>query len=85
MADSRDRVRLQQLLDDYTELVKNEFFSEFLRFIERQAMDAMRRCATETYNENKIRYWQGAYKALELTYKEFPTRLLDEIKKEIDK
>jgi len=53
-------------------------------FIKEMSEDAMRQCATESYNDQKIRYWQGAFKALELVYREYPERLYEQIKDEIE-
>jgi len=72
------------LLEDYGKLVENEFWHRFLMFIKEMSEDAMRQCATESYNDQKIRYWQGAFKALEPVYREYPERLYEQIKDEIE-
>jgi len=56
-----------------------------LKFVEGRAKDALRQLAVESYEESKLRYYQGAFKALELVYKEYPSRLLKNIREEIDK
>ena len=84
MGNPRDRVVLQQILDDYTKLVNNEFWAAFLDYVDNSAKDALRQLATESYSEQKLRYWQGAWKALMLVAHEYPARLLDEIKREIE-
>ena len=83
--DARGRVALQKLLEDYNKLAENEFWHAFLQYIENEANDTLRQLATESYTEQKLRYWQGAYKALSLVHKEYPDRILKKIRQEIDK
>ena len=60
-----------------------------MEFIREQAQDAMRQCAIESFDEPKIRYFQGAFKALEragsLDKDGFLDRYLSWVRKEIDK
>lgn len=83
--DARGRIALQRQLEDFNKLAENEFWHKFLRYIEEEAQDMLRQLASESYTEQKLRYWQGAYKALSLVYKEYPDRILKEIRQEIDK
>ena len=85
MEDKRGRVALQKLLEDYNLLGHNEFWHKFLEYVREEAEDALRQCAVESYTEQKIRYFQGKFKALEQVYKTFPDNLLREIRLEIDK
>ena len=83
--DNRDRAALQHQLEDYTKLVDNEFWHAFLKYVEDEAQGKLKECGKEEYTDSKLRYWQGAHKALKLVYEEYPVRLLDEIRREIDK
>ena len=83
--DNRDKAALQQLLDDYNQIVKNEFWYEFLEYVRDEAQRTLESLAKEEYNEAKLRYWQGAYKALRLVSESYPDRLYKEIMREIDK
>ena len=83
--DQRDRHSLQRLLEDYKKLSENTFWHEFLEYVRKESVDALRQCAVESFPNDKIRHWQGKFKALEQVYKTFPDNLLDEINREIDK
>ena len=83
--DNRDRVVLSRQLEDYTKLDDNEFWHAFLKYVEDEAQTTLRQLAKEEYEDRKFRYWQGAYKALMLVHEVYPDRLLDEIRREIDK
>lgn len=84
-----NRLYRQRQLDDYSKLGENEFWHGFLKFIREQAHSALRRCAGETYTEQKIRYWQGAYWALDMinndTQDDLISQYLKKIKEEADK
>jgi hypothetical protein len=80
----RSRVQLQRLLEDYTKIVDNEFWVGFLDSVDGESKHALRQLATESYTHEKLRYWQGFFKALNLVAHEYPARFLDEIKRELD-
>ena len=55
-----------RLLSDYKKLGDNEFFFAFLGYIRQKAKYCLEQCGVESYTEDKIRYFQGARKWLEL-------------------
>lgn len=83
--DQRGRLALQRQLEDYNKLAENEFWHKFLRYIKEEAYVTLKSLAKEEYTEQKLRYWQGAYKALTRVCEEYPDRILKEIRREIDK
>lgn len=80
-----DKLVLQKQLEDYTKLVDNEFWHRFLEYVAEEAQQKLKECGKEEYTDMKLRYWQGAHKALKKVYEEYPDRLLKEIRQEIDK
>jgi len=55
-----------------------------LKYVATEAQRKLEELAVEAYTEQKLRYWQGAYRALKLVYEEYPDRLLKEIRQAID-
>jgi len=78
-------VALSRQLEDYAKLVDNEFWHAFLEYVKDEAQTTLRNLAKEEYEDSKLRYWQGAYRALTRVYEEYPDRLLKKIRQEIDK
>ena len=76
---------LQRLLDDWKKLADNEFFAYFLEYINKRARETLVELSKESYLEQKLRYYQGVYKALSLVANEYPARIIKEITQEIDK
>jgi len=85
VAHQRDRLALKQLLEDFSKLESNLAWHQFLKYVATEAQQAMRELAKETYTEQKLRYWQGFYRALKLVVEEYPDRFFKEIQKEIEK
>ena len=79
-----DRAVRQRQLSDYTKILDNEFWHGFLRYVSGEAQYTLRQLASEAYTEQKLRYWQGAYKALTLVFTEYPDRFLTQIRQELD-
>jgi len=76
---------LQRVLDDFNKLGENEFWHAFLNYIADEAQEKLKECGKEEYTDMKLRYWQGAHRALKKVHEEYPDRLLKEIRREIDK
>jgi hypothetical protein len=62
--EDRNKVYLQDLLDDWDKLTENKFFDAFLASLRNEALQALKRCGQESYAEQKIRYYQGVWESL---------------------
>ena len=54
-------------------------------YVKEESQATLRNLAKEEYAETKLRYWQGAYRALTLVHESYPERLVKELRREIDK
>lgn len=85
MTMERDRLALKRVLEDYNKLAENEFWHRFWKDIEKEKQNLSFRLARgESLPEQKLRYWQGAFAWLELM-EDYPRRILEDTKREIDK
>jgi len=84
MEDGRGRIALQKLLEDYNALGENEFWHRFWADVANEKKNLSFRLARgESLPEQKLRYWQGAFAWIELL-EDYPRRILEDVKREID-
>jgi hypothetical protein len=78
----KDPLALQRLVEGFDQLVNNEFWHEFWKYIEHERLANLEDLGKDSYEDRRLRYLQGINEAFK-KFQQFPERLLNEINREL--
>lgn len=78
----KDPLALQRLVEGFDQLVNNEFWHEFWKYIEAERQANLEDLGKDSYEDRRLRYLQGINEAFK-KFQQFPERLLNEINREL--